>query len=208
LSRITKKTQGKLIIKEYPTASAHSGHFRALIEELKVKRDFMPELVVIDYINICASARMKMGSSVNSYTFIKSIAEELRGLAVEYNLPILSATQTNRQGYDNSDVDLSNVSESTGLAATADLMIALIRSEQLDELDQIMIKQLKNRYADPSKYKRFVVGVDRAKMKLYDVEESAQQGLDDAGQDDTPVFDKSAFGKRASKEGGFSGFKY
>lgn len=184
ISKISNKTQGKLIIKEYPTGSAHAGHFRALIEELKSKRDFIPDVLIIDYLNICASARMKMGASVNSYTYIKSIAEELRGLAVEYNVPLLSATQTNRNGFDNSDVSLTDTSESFGLPMTADLMFALIRSEELDELNQIMVKQLKNRYADPAKYKRFVVGVDRSKMKLYDVEDSAQSGLSDAGQED------------------------
>ena len=186
MSRISSKTQGKLIIKEYPTASAHSGHFRALIEELKSKRDFIPDVLIIDYLNICSSARMKMGASINSYMYIKSIAEELRGLAVEYNVPVLTATQTNRNGFDNSDVSLTDTSESFGLPATADLMFALIRSEELDELNQIMIKQLKNRYADPAKYKRFVIGVDRSKMKLYDVEDSAQSGLSDAGQEDNP----------------------
>lgn len=209
VQKISDKTQGKLIIKEYPTASAHSGHFRALIEELKTKREFQPDLLVIDYLNICGSARMKMGAAVNSYTFIKSIAEELRGLAVEYNVPLLTATQTTRSGYDNSDVGLTDTSESFGLPATADLMFALIRSEELDELNQIMVKQLKNRYADPSKYKRFVIGVDRDKMKLYDVEESAQKDITDSGQeDDTPLFDKSSFGKRSKREGSFSDFKF
>lgn len=207
VSKIAQKTQGKLIIKEYPTASAHSGHFRALIEELKGKKDFLPELVIIDYLNICSSARLKMGSSVNSYLFIKSIAEELRGLAVEYNVPILTATQVTRGGYNSSDVELTDTSESFGLPATADLMFALIRSEELDELNQIMVKQLKNRYADPSHYKRFVVGVDRSKMKLYDAEDSAQQGLADSGQDDTPIFDKSEFGRRQRNEG-FGDFKF
>lgn len=208
LSKIAAKTQGKLIIKEYPTASAHSGHFRALIEELKSKRDFTPDVLIIDYLNICSSARLKMGASVNSYLYIKSIAEELRGLAVEYALPILTATQTTRGGYNNSDVELTDTSESFGLPATADLMLALIRSDELDELNQIMVKQLKNRYADPSNYKRFVVGVDRSKMKLYDCEDSAQHGLADSGQaDDTPVFDKSSFGKRQKRES-FDDFKY
>lgn len=207
VSKLAAKTQGKLIIKEYPTASAHSGHFRALIEELKAKRDFVPEVLIIDYLNICASARLKMGASVNSYLFIKSIAEELRGLAVEYNVPILTATQVTRGGYNSSDVELTDTSESFGLPATADLMFALIRSEELDALNQIMVKQLKNRYADPSHYKRFVIGVDRSKMKLYNVEESAQDGLTDSGQDDTPLFDKSTFGKRSRGEG-FSDFKY
>lgn len=208
LSKVAKKTQGKLIIKEYPTAGAHAGHFRALLEELKGKLDFKPDMLIIDYLNICSSSRLKIGASVNSYTFIKSIAEELRGLAVEYDVPILSATQTTRGGYNNSDVELTDTSESFGLPATADLMIALIRSEELDELNQLMIKQLKNRYADPSNYKKFVVGVDRSKMKLYNVEESAQEGLDDAGQDDTPVFDRSTFGKRARSEGGFDNFNF
>jgi replicative DNA helicase len=209
VNKIAQKTQGKLIIKEYPTGSAHSGHFRALLEELKTKKDFVPDLLVIDYLNICSSARLKMGSSVNSYLYIKSIAEELRGLAVEYNMPLLTATQTTRSGFNNSDVELTDTSESFGLPATADLMIALIRSEELDELNQVMIKQLKNRYADPSKYKRFVVGIDRSMMKLYDVEDSAQEGLSDSGQDDddTPVFDKSTFGKRSSRGGSFSDFK-
>jgi replicative DNA helicase len=201
--KIKKKTQGRLIIKEYPTATAHSGHFRALLEELRIKKDFIPDLIIIDYLNICASARMKMGASVNSYTYIKSIAEELRGLAVEYNVPILSSTQTNRQGYDNSDVDLSNVSESAGLSSTADLVIAVIRTEELDELDQLMIKQLKNRYSDPSKYKRFVVGVDRAKMKLYDVEASAQT-LADSGM---PEEDTNTQWKGKPKPS-FGDFKY
>lgn len=208
VTKINNKTQGKLIIKEYPTASAHSGHFRALIEELKSKRNFIPNLVVIDYLNICSSARLKMGSSVNSYMYIKSIAEELRGLAVEYNVPILSATQVTRSGFNNSDVELTDTSESFGLPATADLMFALIRSEELDQLNQIMIKQLKNRYADPTMFKRFVIGVDRAKMKLYNVEESAQQGLNDCGQtkNDAPVFDKGSFGKRL-KQINTTGFK-
>jgi hypothetical protein len=211
MSKISGKTHGKLIIKEYPTAGAHSGHFRALIEELKIKRDFTPDLLIIDYLNICSSARMKMGASVNSYTYIKSIAEELRGLAVEYAVPLLTATQTTRGGYDNSDVSLTDTSESFGLPATADLMFALIRSEELDELNQVMIKQLKNRYADPSKYKRFVVGIDRDKMKLYDVEESAQKDIIDTGQDDeddTPVFDRSPFGARSKRQSNFTGFKF
>lgn len=210
LTRIAKKTQGKLIIKEYPTASAHAGHFRTLIQELKMKKDFTPDIIIVDYLNICSSARMKLGSSVNSYTYIKSIAEELRGLAVEHDVPLLTATQTTRGGFNNSDVDLNDTSESFGLPATADLMLAIIRSDELDELNQIMIKQLKNRYADPSLYKRFVVGVDRSMMKLYDAEDSAQEGLADSGQDkepDVPIFDKSKFGKRANNEG-FGGFKF
>lgn len=201
VAKIAKKTQGKLIIKEYPTTSAHVGHFRALIEQLKGKQEFLPELIIIDYLNICASSRMKMGVA-NSYTYVKSIAEEIRGLAVEYNVPILSATQTNREGFNNSDVELTNTSESFGVPATVDLMFALIRSDELDQLNQVMIKQLASRYSDPTVFKRFVLGVDRSKMKLYDVEESAQEGIIDSGQpeDDVPIFDKSTFGRRARRE--------
>jgi hypothetical protein len=205
---VQKKTQGKLIIKEYPTASAHAGHFRSLLEELKLKRDFLPDVVIIDYLNICASQRMKMGASVNSYTYIKSIAEELRGLAVEYNVPLLSATQTTRSGFANTDVELTDTSESFGLPATCDFMFALMTSEELDGLGQIMIKQLKNRYADPNYYKRFVVGIDRSKMRLYNVEMSAQANISDAGTDDGPVFDKSDFGKRLRSDKSFEGFKF
>jgi replicative DNA helicase len=209
IEKITKKTQGKLIVKEYPTAGAHSGHFRALLEELKLKREFKPDIIFIDYLNICASQRMKQGANVNSYTYVKAIAEELRGLAVEYNVPIVSATQTTRSGYTNSDPGLEDTSESFGLPATADFMFALVSNEELEALNQIIVKQLKNRYNDPSFYKRFVVGIDRAKMKLYDVEASAQVGLSDSGQDDdTPVFDKSEFGKRAKAEGSFDGWKF
>jgi replicative DNA helicase len=212
VTKLAKKTQGKLVIKEYPTASAHSGHFRSLLEELKLKRDFLPDLIVIDYLNICASSRMKHGANVNSYTYIKAIAEELRGLAVEYNVPLLSATQTTRSGYANTDVELTDTSESFGLPATVDFMFALIASEELDALGQIMVKQLKNRYADPNHYKRFVVGIDRAKMRLYNVEMSAQDNISDSGQpkdrDDGPVFDKSSFGKRIHSEERFEGFKF
>jgi archaellum biogenesis ATPase FlaH len=210
IDKITKKTQGKLIVKEYPTAGAHAGHFRALLEELKLKREFKPDIIFIDYLNICASQRMKQGGSVNSYTYIKAIAEELRGLAVEYNVPIVSATQTTRSGYTNSDPGLEDTSESFGLPATADFMFALVSNEELEALGQIIVKQLKNRYNDPGFYKRFVVGIDRSKMKLYDVEESAQAGLADSGQDkydDTPMFDKSNFGRRQKAEG-FEGFKF
>lgn len=209
IKKISSKTQGKLIVKEYPTAGAHAGHFRALLEELKLKREFLPDIIFIDYLNICSSQRMKQGGSINSYTYIKSIAEELRGLAVEYNVPIVSATQTTRSGFTNSDPGLEDTSESFGLPATADLMFALVSNEELEQLNQIIVKQLKNRYNDPSFYKRFVIGVDRAKMKLYDVEASAQVGLSDAGQvqDDVPMFDKSEFGKRQRAEG-FSGFKF
>jgi len=209
IEKIAKKTQGHLVIKEYPTASAHAGHFRALLEELKMKREFSPDIIMVDYLNICSSQRMKMGASVNSYTYVKAIAEELRGLAVEYNVPILSATQTTRSGYTNSDPGLEDTSESFGLPATADLMFALVSNEELEQLNQIIVKQLKNRYNDPGYYKRFVIGVDRAKMKLYDVEVSAQAGLSDAGRDDDkPLFDKSDFGKRLHSGEGFNGFKF
>lgn len=209
LAKLAKKTQGKLIIKEYPTAGAHAGHFRALLEELKLKREFKPDIIMIDYLNICASQRMKQGGSVNSYTYIKAIAEELRGLAVEYNVPIVSATQTTRSGYTNSDPGLEDTSESFGLPATADFMFALVSNEELEQLNQIIVKQLKNRYNDPGFYKRFVIGVDRAKMKLYDVEASAQEGLMDAGHKkaDVPMFDKSDFGQRAKAES-FDGWKF
>ena len=209
INKLSKKTQGKLIIKEYPNASAHSGHFRALIEELKIKRDFVPDIIMIDYLNICASARMKLGASINSYTYIKSIAEELRALAVEHNLPILTATQTTRSGFTNTDIGLEDTSESFGLPATADLMFALISTEELEALSQIMVKQLKNRYSDLNYYKRFVIGVDRAKMKLFDVEASAQSNISDKGtQDkDKPAFDNSEFGKRIHSEG-FDDFKF
>ena len=209
LAKLAKKTQGKLIIKEYPTAGAHAGHFRALLEELKLKREFKPDIIMIDYLNICASQRMKQGGSINSYTYIKAIAEELRGLAVEYNVPIVSATQTTRSGYTNSDPGLEDTSESFGLPATADFMFALVSNEELEQLNQIIVKQLKNRYNDPGFYKRFVIGVDRAKMKLYDVEASAQEGLMDAGhkKEDVPIFDKSEFGQRARAES-FDGWKF
>jgi replicative DNA helicase len=195
IARIRGKTTGKLIIKEYPTSSAGSANFRHLLNELKLKNNFIPDIIYIDYINICASSRVKYNSSVNSYTYIKAIAEELRGLAVEFNVPIVTATQTTRSGYSNSDVDLTDTSESFGLPATADFMFALITSEELEGLNQILVKQLKNRYNDPSRHKRFVIGVHRAKMKLYDVEEDAQDGL----VDDRPVMDKSEFGERDSE---------
>ncbi len=207
ISKITNKTKGKLIIKEYPTASAHAGHFRALLEELKLKREFKPDIIFIDYLNICSSQRMKQGGSINSYTYIKAIAEELRGLAVEYNLPIVSATQTTRSGFTNSDPGLEDTSESFGLPATADFMFALVSNEELEALNQILVKQLKNRYNDPSFYKRFVIGIDRAKMKLYDTEASAQVNISESGQDDEPVFDKSSFGRRQKAES-FEGFKF
>jgi len=197
VSSIREKTDGKLIIKEYPTGQAHTGHFRALMNELRLKKSFKPEIVFIDYLNICASSRMKgMGGAINSYSYIKSIAEEIRGLAVEFNVPIVSATQTTRSGYANSDPGLEDTSESFGLPATADLMFALVTSEEMESLNQIMVKQLKNRYNDPNHNKRFVIGVDRSKMKLYDVEQSEQNLTDDTQQDNGPVFDNSNVGQR------------
>jgi replicative DNA helicase len=184
VNNIAKKTQGSLVIKEYPTASAHSGHFKALLNELALKKSFRPDIIFIDYLNICASSRHKANSSINSYSYIKSIAEELRGLAVEFNVPIVSATQTTRSGYGNSDVELTDTSESFGLPATADLMFALISTEELEGLGQIMVKQLKNRYNDPTIFKRFIVGIDRAKMRLYDCEQSAQKDILDSGNED------------------------
>ena len=183
VTNLAKKTQGSLIIKEYPTASAHAGHFKALLSELSLKKAFKPDIIFIDYLNICASSRYRAGSNVNSYSYIKAIAEELRGLAVEANVPIFSATQTTRSGFASSDVDLTDTSESFGLPATADLMFALISTEELEGLGQIMVKQLKNRYNDPTYNRRFVVGVDRAKMRLYDCEQSAQDDVLDSGQD-------------------------
>ena len=183
LEKIQKKTQGKLIIKEYPTAAAHSGHFRALINELALKKSFRPDIIFIDYLNICSSSRFKSNANVGSYFYVKAIAEELRGLAVENDVAIMSATQTTRGGFANSDVDLTDTSESFGLPATADLMFALINTEELEKLNQIMVKQLKNRYNDPGVNKRFVIGVDRSKMKLYDCEQTAQQDIQDSGVD-------------------------
>ena len=182
VENLIKKTQGTLIIKEYPTASAHSGHFKALLQELALKKSFKPDIIFIDYLNICASSRYRAGSNVNSYSYIKAIAEELRGLAVETNLPIVSATQTTRSGYGSSDVELTDTSESFGLPATADLMFALISTEELEGMNQIMVKQLKNRYNDPTIRKRFVIGIDRAKMRLYDCEQSAQVDIVDNGK--------------------------
>ena len=201
VNRIKEKTTGKLIIKEYPTASASATHFRTLLNELNLKKSFIPNIIFIDYLNICCSSRIKAGANINSYTYVKSIAEELRGLAVEFGVPIVSATQTTRSGFTSSDPGLEDTSESFGLPATADLMFALITSEELEELGQIMVKQLKNRYADPTHYKRFTIGVDRAKMKLYDLEMSAQHGIADAGQPDRPL---NSFGKNEKK---FDGFK-
>ena len=196
INRLKDKTVGKLIVKEYPTASAGSGHFRHLLNELRIKRNFVPDIIYIDYLNICCSSRIKTGSNVNSYTYIKAIAEELRGLAVEFNVPVFSATQTTRGGYGNSDVELTDTSESFGLPATADLMFALISTEELEDLGQLMIKQLKNRYNDPTLHRRFVVGIDRAKMRLFDAEASAQDGL----MEDKPVFSKGSFGQSMDAE--------
>jgi len=184
IAKLVKKTQGRLVIKEYPTAAAHSGHFKSLLNELKLKKKFSPDIIFIDYLNICASSRVRAGSNINSYTLVKSIAEELRGLAVEFNVPIVSATQTTRGGYGNSDVSITDTSESFGLPATADLMFALISTEDLEDLGQIMVKQLKNRYNDLNYLKRFVVGIDRAKMRLFDCEQSAQADILDAGEDE------------------------
>jgi hypothetical protein len=184
IQRIKDKTEGRLIIKEYPTAGAHAGHFKSLLNELSLKQTFHPDIIMIDYLNICSSSRLKASAAVNSYTLVKSIAEELRGLAVEYNVPILTATQTTRSGYSNTDVELTDTSESFGLPATADLMFALISTEEMEGLNQLMVKQLKNRYNDPTSNRKFVIGIDRAKMKLYDVEARAQQNLSQSGQDD------------------------
>ena len=199
MEKLNNKIHGKLIIKEYPTASAHVGHFKMLLNELSLKRSFKPDVIFIDYLNICASSRFKPGGGVNSYTYIKAIAEELRGLAVEFNVPIMSATQTTRSGFSNTDVELTDTSESFGLPATADFMFALISTEELEKLNQIMVKQLKNRYNDPTLYKRFMIGIDRAKMRLFDLEPSAQRGIQDSGNnlDDTPDFNiTKAFNKK------------
>ena len=193
VSRLKTKTNGKLIVKEYPTGSANANHFRALLNELKLKKGFVPDIIFIDYLNICASARVKMGGSVNTYSYIKAIAEELRGLAVEFNLPIVSATQTTRTGFSSSDPGLEDTSESFGLPATADLMFALVSNEELEAQGQIMVKQLKNRYNDPNANKRFVIGIDRAKMRLYDVD-----GATDGLVNDTPVFDNTKMEERFS----------
>lgn len=198
ITRVKEKTNGKLIIKEYPTASASAGHMRHLLNELKIKRNFKPDIIYIDYLNICVSSRLKYGANVNSYTYVKAIAEELRGLAVEFDVPIVTATQTTRSGFTSSDIGLEDTSESFGLPATADFMIALISSEELQELNQFMVKQLKNRYNDPSSFRRFVIGVDRPKMRLYDVEQSAQDDV----VNDTPVFDNSDAGIRIKTEKG------
>jgi hypothetical protein len=196
-SVLKNKTQGKLIIKEYPTASANAGHFRSLLNELRLKKNFVPEIIFIDYLNICNSSRIKMGSSVNSYSYIKAIAEELRGLAVEFGVPIFSATQTTRSGFTNTDVGLEDTSESFGLPATADFMCAIVTSEELEKLGQLMVKQLKNRYTNKSTCKRFVIGVDYSKMRLYDVEQGAQDGI---MKDDPPVMSSTGFGARQEED--------
>ena len=194
IDKLKNKTKGKLIVKEYPTASAHAGHFRHLLQELNIKKDFQPDIIFIDYLNICASHRIRPGSGANSYTLVKSIAEELRGLAVEYDVPVVSATQTTRSGYGSTDIGLEDTSESFGLPATADLMFALITSDELEELDQLVVKQLKNRYNDPTIFKRFVIGIDRSRMKLYDCEQEAQEELIDSAENDyddsIPVADR------------------
>jgi len=195
INKIIKKTSGKLIVKEYPTASAHTAHFRGLIKELAIKKTFKPDIIFVDYLNICASSRFKGAQNVNSYMYVKAIAEELRGLAVETNVPIMSATQTTRSGFVSSDIGLEDTSESFGLPATADFMFALISNEELDDLNQIAVKQLKNRYNDPTMNKRFVLGIDRAKMRLFDVDSSEQMELVDSGQEDLVVFDKTDFNK-------------
>jgi len=207
IEKISKKTTGKLVIKEYPTASAHVGHFKSLLNELYLKKQFRPDIIFVDYLNICASSRFKPGGAVNSYTYIKAIAEELRGLAVEFNLPVVSATQTTRSGYSNTDVDLTDTSESFGLPATADFMFAIISTEELEQLNQLMVKQLKNRYNDPTQHKRFMIGVDRAKMRLYDVEGSAQLNVTDSGIDlDEETLEDYSFNKMF-KQKDFSGIK-
>ena len=202
VTNLAKKTQGTLIIKEYPTASAHSGHFKSLLNELALKKSFRPDIIFIDYLNICASSRYRGNSNVNSYSYIKAIAEELRGLAVEANVPIVSATQTTRSGYGSSDVELTDTSESFGLPATADLMFALISTEDLEGLGQIMVKQLKNRYNDPTISKRFVIGIDRAKMRLYDCEQTAQDDIIDKGKEEEYTYEESKPKKS------FAGFKF
>ena len=202
VTSLSKKTQGQLIIKEYPTASAHSGHFKALLNELALKKSFKPDIIFVDYLNICASSRYKGSANINSYTLVKSIAEELRGLAVEAEVPIVSATQTTRSGYGSSDVDLTDTSESFGLPATADLMFALISTEELEQLGQIMVKQLKNRYNDLSVFKRFIVGIDRAKMRLYDCEQTAQDDILDSGQEEEYNYEE----QKPKKS--FYGFKF
>tara|TARA_Y100001937_G_C7122852_1_gene333495 strand:+ start:1025 stop:2383 length:1359 start_codon:yes stop_codon:yes gene_type:complete len=204
IGKIAKASIGKLIVKEYPTGAAHTGHFRALLNELKLKKNFKPDIIYVDYLNICASSRMRgLGGSINSYSYIKAIAEELRGLAVEFCVPIVSATQTTRSGFSNTDLGLEDTSESFGLPATADLMFALISTEEMEELGQLLVKQLKNRYNDPTKYRRFVIGIDRSRMKLYDVEESAQSDIMSDMTPDKPI---NTFGERDTADT-FTDFK-
>ena len=212
MSSVKKRTNGKLIVKEYPTASAGANHFRFLLNELKLKKNFVPDMIYIDYLNICTSSRLKQGANVNSYTYIKAIAEELRGLAVEFNVPVFSATQTTRTGFASSDLGLEDTSESFGLPATADFMFGLIASEELEELGQLMVKQLKNRWGDVSSPKRFVIGVDRSRMKLFDAEESAQQDLvkdtsKKKQQPDRTLMDNTDFGQRAEQDDNITKFR-
>lgn len=216
IDKVKGKTTGKLIIKEYPTASAGSAHFRHLINELRLKKNFNPDIIYIDYLNICMSSRLRHGSNVNSYTYIKAIAEELRGLAVEFNVPVVSATQTTRSGYGNSDMDLTDTSESFGLPATADFMFGLISTEELEQLGQIMVKQLKNRWGDVNAYKRFVVGIDRSKMRLFNVENAAQDLVDDRPVMDNQKYDDvpqhssdsdNVYDMKPKKKPSFNGFK-
>ena len=214
IDSIRSKTVGRLIVKEYPTATATTSHFRALLNELSLKKNFTPDVIFVDYLNISASARLNNSNNINSYTYVKSIAEEFRGLAVECNVPLWTATQTNRQGYVSSDIGLENTSESFGLPATADFMIALSTTEELEQMGQILVKQLKNRYNDVSYFKRFVLGIDRSKMKLFDLDDSAQQELvnTDLKTDDSPIFDKSKFGNGVKAErkdkSGFDDFQF
>ena len=207
IDKLKGKTNGKIIIKEYPTASASALHFKNLLGELNLKRNFVPDIIFIDYLNICTSSRIRAGANVNSYTYIKSIAEELRGLAVEHNVPIMSATQTTRTGFTSTDIGLEDTSESFGLPATADFMFALISSEEMEELNQMLVKQLKNRYNDPTSYRKFIIGVDRSKMRLYDVDQRAQVDISDSGQDDEPLFDISTDNRHRNKAD-FGNFQY
>lgn len=206
IGKIRDKTHGDLVIKEYPTASAHAGHFKLLLNELRLKKNFEPDIILIDYLNICASSRYKASAAVNSYTLVKSIAEELRGMAIEYDLPIISATQTNRAGFGSSDIELTDTSESTGLIFTVDFMLALISTEDLEKMNQLMMKQLKNRWGDINKHKRFVVGIDRSKMKMFDIDSSVQKQLDDSGNDDLPETTND-FSPRKTRPTNFTDFK-
>lgn len=206
LARVKERTKGKYIIKEYPSGGASAAHFRRVLEELRIKRNFKPDVIYVDYLNICASSRMKMGGAVNTYVLVKSVAEELRGLAQEYKIPLITATQTNRDGFNASDVDMTNISDSVGSSFTCDYMLALISSEELDALGQVMFKQLKNRYGDKNRYNKFVVGIDRPRMKLFNVEAEAQEELHDG-----PVMDKTNFGEedneRRKPKSRFAGFR-